>query len=65
MSGQPTLTSEQYVAQGGGCCPYCGCGDIEGHFVEIDGPKASQEVDCQLCKASWVDHYTLAGYTQT
>jgi formate dehydrogenase maturation protein FdhE len=59
---KPTLTSEEYVAKGGGCCPFCGSGDLTGRFIEVDGRTAAQPVDCNNCEAEWIDMYTLTGY---
>lgn len=56
------LTSSEYAAQGGNKCPACGSGDLDGHFIEVDGRQAWQPVDCRACGASWVDTYMLTGY---
>lgn len=49
----------EYVENGGVVCPYCGSGNLDGGFVEIDGGGASQTVRCLDCYRSWTDLYTL------
>lgn len=58
-----TMTSAEYVANGGICCPFCGSTDIEGGGVDIDVGGASQAIFCNECEAEWTDHYTLSGYS--
>lgn len=57
------LTTEQkqkYMEAGGLVCPVCGCANISGGFVEIQGGQARQNVSCTECAAHWRDVYTLA-----
>lgn len=58
------MTPAQYVAAGGGCCPYCRSTAIEGGSVAIDGPRASQSVWCLDCDEEWTDTYVLSGYIE-
>lgn len=62
---KPPLTDAEYVAAGGGACPFCGSSNITGGFVNIEGREASQPVDCQDCEAEWVDIYNLTGYVKS
>lgn len=57
-------TPEQYAKKKGGYCPACGSSDgLDGSMVEIDGNEAFQPMHCHDCSASWVDRYTLAGFS--
>lgn len=59
------MTPQEYVREHkGGICPVCRGMDFEGHFVEINGDTATQEVTCNNpdCGASWNDIYELSGY---
>jgi hypothetical protein len=49
----------EYIENGGVCCPECGETDIEGGSVDVQQGCAFQEIDCNVCGASWVDRYQL------
>jgi hypothetical protein len=51
-----------YRLRGGNYCPVCGCDEIEGDSVDIQGAYAVQEVRCLQCEHSWSDVYKLMGY---
>jgi len=59
------LNNEQYIAEGGTRCPFCGSLDIEGQEVNIDAGQAWQDVYCNHCRKEWQDTYTLTGYADT
>lgn len=59
------MTNEQYLAQGGTRCPFCGSLQIEGQEVNIDAGNAWQDMTCNDCHAEWQDTYTLTGYADT
>jgi hypothetical protein len=56
------LSQQQYLTQGGACCPFCRATTISGGTVHLHPGVASQDVYCHECDASWTDHYRLAGY---
>lgn len=56
-------TTDQFLADHGGSCPVCGCGNVEGASFEVDGKIASQRTSCTECDAVWYAEYALAGYT--
>lgn len=60
---KPKLSQDEYVKQGGTCCPFCKSTDIVGDSIEIDCGTASQEVSCNDCNGEWKDQYDLAGFT--
>lgn len=62
MAQDKPLTSEEYAAKKGGCCPFCGSGAIEGAFIEIEANWAFQRVSCNECDKEWTDTYILTGY---
>lgn len=51
------------VSEGGNQCPACGCSEVEGNEVVIEGSLAFQEVGCNECSAMWNDVYKLDGYS--
>lgn len=57
------MSTEEYVDEPGRC-PHCRGDNIEGGFVNIDNGTASQPISCNDCDATWVDTYTLTGYTE-
>ena len=57
------MTQEEYVNERGYYCPACKGVQFEGHEIEIGSGTANQEVTCLDCDATWIDHYTLSGYT--
>ena len=59
------LSNDEYVAEGGTRCPYCGGIDIQGQEVNIDAGQAWQDVICNTCGHEWQDTYTLTGYATT
>ncbi len=59
-----TTTSEEYAKTGGGMCPFCGNGNLDGYSVEIETGKAWQRVDCNDCEKSWTDIYKLTSYEE-
>lgn len=57
-----TQTQAQFLAGGGGSCPVCGSGDIDGSSIDVNGDTCSQEITCSECEASWTENYTLSSY---
>ena len=56
------LTQEQkkaYLARSGVGCPFCGCPNIEGAFVETNEGRATQPMTCTECGKVWIDYYRL------
>jgi hypothetical protein len=58
----PMIT--EYVQKLGLCCPVCDSDAIKGGSVEINAGCGTQEVDCDNCQSTWVDTYTLDGFTE-
>lgn len=56
-------TQAEHIAAGGDSCPVCGSDETEGGFVETGGGEAVQKVYCLACRSSWVDGYTLTGFS--
>ena len=60
------LTEQEYVDRLGLACPNChsteGVDTLEAPLVD-DG-IAWQKIECNLCLSSWVDNYTLVGYSE-
>jgi hypothetical protein len=57
------MTDEGCVAAGGVDRPFRGGDAVEGGPIDVDGPYASQEVSCLVCKKAWRDAYELTGYS--
>jgi hypothetical protein len=57
------MTDEEYVAAGGLVRPSCGGDAVEGGPINIDGPRATQEVRCLECEKACRDIYELSGYS--
>jgi hypothetical protein len=38
---------------------------VEGYSINTGGGEATQEMACNDCNATWLDHYTLTGITVT
>jgi hypothetical protein len=53
---------QQYLENGGTCCPNCGSTSIQASALEQDADIAEQMVDCQDCHANWYDQFRLTGY---
>ncbi len=58
-----TTKDEQYIKNGGNCCPRCRSDNIEGKGVEIEKGKAYQPCFCHDCEHEWSDNYTLTSVT--
>jgi len=57
------MTNKEYVANGGGKCPYCKSHgvDVTGS-IEADGTVAWCVIVCNYCGKMWQDVYQLQGY---
>lgn len=55
-------SNAQFLADHGGSCPACGCGDVSGESFDVDDNVASQEIGCTECEAVWYANYQLTGY---
>ena len=63
MREDELLTNQEYLIKRGQICPVCRDRDsLSGGFIEVDGHKATQDVTCYACGASWTDVYTLTCY---
>lgn len=49
----------KYVENGGGACPFCGSGDIEGDSYDYEAAQVWQVVHCLACGEEWTDVYEL------
>lgn len=58
------LTSEEYAARAGGCCPFCMSHDITGGASNFDSNVAWMNVRCNECGKEWADEYILTGYSE-
>ena len=62
----PTPLSDfAYRKAGGGICPICKGGQIEGGSLDVDGPACFQVVSCLDCGGEWRDRYVLSSYELT
>jgi len=52
-------TFQEYIKEGGECCPFCQDSDIDGGPVDIDTNCAIQKMSCANCERDWKDVYTL------
>ncbi|MDP8218653.1 MAG: hypothetical protein P9M03_08005 [Candidatus Theseobacter exili] len=57
-----TMTSEEYVKDGGCACPVCKSENIMGESLEADGANVWNTITCEDCGATWLDIYTLTSY---
>ena len=57
-----SMTDAEYLAEGGGLCPYCRNNQIEAGGEDFDGTNCEVEVHCNSCGKDWFDHYDLTGY---
>ena len=63
----PKLTEQQkrdYIEGVGSECPFCADSGLIGGTIEIDSSIAWQPVECQGCKSTWNDEYTLTGISE-
>lgn len=58
------LTSQEYAARAGSCCPYCESGDIIGSGADFDSNVAWMNVRCEDCGKEWRDEFMLVGYSE-
>ena len=57
------MTDNEYVAAGGGRCPFCRGEQIYADSApEVDGSECRQAVRCLDCGEEWTDVYRLQGY---
>ena len=56
------MTDDEYVGEGGNCCPYCRSNDTDGGDVEFDSEGASRQVACNDCNKRWVETFALTGW---
>lgn len=62
MSTYP-LSSEEYTAHGGDCCPFCGSTSLEGLYApNLHHGSASAIISCRVCHRDWKETYVLTGY---
>jgi hypothetical protein len=60
MAQKRKLSDEEYIADDGVSCPYCGKpGTQNDGSFEMDGPTVWQNNSCNLCGAEWEDWYQL------
>ena len=60
----PTITAQmqkRYIDRQGQRCPWCDHEALSGGSIDIDGGGAFQEITCEGCDATWLDHYQLTG----
>lgn len=57
-----TLSSLEYVKDGGSHCPFCGSYNLTSDELKIDSLEIHQKIACLECKESWNDIYRLSGY---
>ncbi|APW63237.1 hypothetical protein [Paludisphaera borealis] len=57
------MTDEGCVAAGGVVRPSCGGDAVEGGPIDVDGPRATQQVICVVCEKAWRSTYELTGYS--
>ena len=55
--------SKKYMEHDGYMCPYCGSYDLDSNVLEVDGPDAWLDVQCNNCGKWWTDTYTLTDVT--
>jgi len=59
----PLMSQEAYTQAGGGCCPVCRSGQIEGDSFDTEAVQVWQRLHCLDCTAVWTAVYALQGYT--
>ena len=59
------LSQNQYVKQGGSCCPFCGSIAIDGGNFEVDFGVGYQHIHCVECEKNWTDYYNIVGYKES
>ncbi len=53
---------DAFVKGGGGSCPYCEGGDLEGESFDMpESGRVTQRVFCNDCHGSWVETFALSG----
>jgi hypothetical protein len=57
------MSQEAYTQAGGGCCPVCRSGQIEGDSFDTEAVQVWQRLHCLDCTAVWTAVYALQGYT--
>lgn len=61
--GRPKMTQEEFVAQAGHSCPFCGSREVTGGgLAKIVGPLIQAVWGCDTCDSEWVASYQLSGY---
>ena len=55
-------TSEEYAESGGTACPACGSSNINSEGIQSDDGVAWADCDCDDCKSTWTDQYSITGY---
>lgn len=58
------MTPEAYVAAQGLKCPNCRSTDVRMYPPEHEGSLIQVSCECDHCKATWQEQYTLQGYTE-
>lgn len=57
--------TDWYAHIGGVECPVCSSTVLKPtDDLVSEGRKAYQSIECSSCGASWVDEYTLSGFTE-
>lgn len=57
------MTSDEYIEALARLCPSCRSDNTGGSHPEADVPHVHIEVMCLDCKATWMEHYRLSGYS--
>jgi transposase-like protein len=60
----PIKTQKEYVTEGGKNCPFCDSSDVESQALQVDGPIAWSDCNCNTCGKEWDDLYRLVGFSE-
>jgi hypothetical protein len=58
------MEQKTYLDMAGNICPNCDSDKVEAERPEADGNIAWSNVTCTECSATWVDQFTLVGFSQ-
>jgi hypothetical protein len=59
------MSTQQYAANSGVCCPWCQSREIEGSQFEVEAGVAVQPIRCLACLREYRDLYRLVAFQTT
>lgn len=58
------MTQKEYIKRKGLHCPNCESSELLCNGIENDYAGMFQDIECEKCGSTWIEHYALVGYQE-